>query len=300
MPPYLGQTVGGRAAAPRSRVGTRDPPIELLQLQHVISEGESMSVTFRATVLAASVALLAACGDSGGPAGGTGPAASDSQASGPAAPVPLDQLFAQATAALEAGRVFDPPDNNAMALYLQVSDREDVADDGRRRRLVDSVGGGNLQQQARLAMSDLFPRGVVRVEQAIRAGELEDAARILAMLERARPDASSLQRLREGLAVEVAAARDSLRSTDLESLPPLVSKRLPSYPSRAQRRGIEGWVHLSFAIQEDGSVTEVKVMAAEPERVFDREAIDALQNWRFEAPGRVIRAQRRMEFKLDR
>jgi periplasmic protein TonB len=57
-------------------------------------------------------------------------------------------------------------------------------------------------------------------------------------------------------------------------------------------------VHLSFVIQPDGSVDEVKVVAAEPERVFDREAVAALKLWRFEVPGRQISAQRRMDFSL--
>jgi periplasmic protein TonB len=147
-------------------------------------------------------------------------------------------------------------------------------------------------------MNDMFPDGLVRVEQALRAGDLDNAGRILAMLERARPDAPSVQRLRVTHQAAVTAARAALRSTDLESLPPLISKRVPTYPPRAERRGIEGWVHLSFVIQPDGSVDDVKVMAAEPERVFDREAVAAIKMWRFEAPGRPISAQRRVDFSL--
>ena len=257
-----------------------------------------MSVVRRVVSLAVFGIVLSACGDGPAPQQQAGPAAGPASA-GPAL-VPLEELQERALAAQQAGRLFDPPEDNAMALFLEISEREDVADadTSRRRRLVDSVGGGDLQQQAKLAMNDLFPQGLRRVEEALRANQLDDAGRIIAMLERARPDAPSVQGLRDLHVAAVRNARDNLRSTDLESLPPLVSKRIPTYPSRAERRGIEGWVHLSFAIQPDGTVADVKVMAAEPERVFDREAVEALKNWKFEAPGRVIQAQRRIEFSL--
>jgi periplasmic protein TonB len=246
--------------------------------------------------LAAALLLLSACGDS------SAPQTTAAVAQGPsgAGQEPVEQLLARANAALQAQQLFDPPDNNAMALFLQVIDREGSAETegGIRRRLVDSVGGGDAQQRAQAAMNDIFPDGLVRVEQALRAGDLDNAGRVLGMLERARPDAPSVQRLRVTYQAAVNSARAALRSTDLESLPPLVSKRVPTYPPRAERRGIEGWVHMSFVIQPDGSVDEVKVLDAEPQGVFDREAVAALKMWRFEAPNRQITAQRRMDFSL--
>jgi protein TonB len=55
----------------------------------------------------------------------------------------------------------------------------------------------------------------------------------------------------------------------------------PRYPSRAARRGIEGWVKLEFTITEDGTVDDVKVVEAEPSRIFDRAAKRAVRKWRF-------------------
>ena len=55
----------------------------------------------------------------------------------------------------------------------------------------------------------------------------------------------------------------------------------PRYPSRAARRGIEGWVKLAFTITEDGTVEDVKIVEAEPSRIFDRAASLAVRKWRF-------------------
>ena len=55
----------------------------------------------------------------------------------------------------------------------------------------------------------------------------------------------------------------------------------PRYPSRAARRGIEGWVKLAFTITEEGTVEDVKIVEAEPNRIFDRAASKAVRKWRF-------------------
>jgi TonB family protein len=257
-----------------------------------------MAAAVRTATLALLVGMLAACGDSAPDAGSNGGAGTQ-QAAG-AAQVPVEELLAQANAALQDRKLFDPPEGNAMALFLEVSQRAPAEDTGRRRRLMESVGSGDPQQQAQLAMIDLLPFGLVRVEEALRAGELEDAGRILRMLEKAQPDAGSVRRLRGMLNTEVAAARASFRSTDPNQLPQLLSKTLPTYPPRAERRGVEGWVHLTYAIKPDGSVDEVRVVDSEPPRVFDQEAMTALRQWRYAAPGREVRARERMEFTIDR
>lgn len=60
-----------------------------------------------------------------------------------------------------------------------------------------------------------------------------------------------------------------------------VSRTPPQYPYRAQRRGTEGWVRLSFEVTEAGEVRDVVVMEAEPSGVFDRAAIRAVEKWKF-------------------
>ena len=74
----------------------------------------------------------------------------------------------------------------------------------------------------------------------------------------------------------------------------------PSYPRRAQRRGLEGHVVVEFLIRPDGRVKagSVRVVEARPRRVFDEAATRAVADWRFEADGRLRRARQRLEFQL--
>ena len=55
----------------------------------------------------------------------------------------------------------------------------------------------------------------------------------------------------------------------------------PTYPRDALLRGLEGWVRVRFTIAPDGSVLNPQVIAADPPRVFNREATRAILRWKF-------------------
>ena len=80
----------------------------------------------------------------------------------------------------------------------------------------------------------------------------------------------------------------------------------PQYPIAAARDGKEGWVQLSFTINEIGGVEDVKVIKAEPKRVFNKEARKALRKWKYKpkiVDGKAIKQPGltvQLDFKLDK
>jgi protein TonB len=83
----------------------------------------------------------------------------------------------------------------------------------------------------------------------------------------------------------------------------LVRNSPPRYPTGAMRSNQEGWVELTFTITADGSVTDVKVVDAQPRHVFDRAAIDAVTRWKYQPAtqdGSPVASSKRqrIEFKL--
>jgi len=78
----------------------------------------------------------------------------------------------------------------------------------------------------------------------------------------------------------------------------------PKFPTKAARDGIEGWVQLSFEINELGGVENVQVINAQPKRVFDREAKKALRKWKYKPkvvdgkPQRQTGLTVQLDFKL--
>ncbi len=86
--------------------------------------------------------------------------------------------------------------------------------------------------------------------------------------------------------------------------PPRVSSTLraistpgPNYPREAERRRRAGTVEVEFTVGTDGTVTSSRVVNASPPRIFDREALSAVNRWRFQPVGSPITTRRTFEFK---
>lgn len=83
-------------------------------------------------------------------------------------------------------------------------------------------------------------------------------------------------------------------------------KLQPEYPSRALKRGIEGYVDLAFDITAAGTTSNIRVIESQPEGVFDRAAIRALERWKYKVPVTDGKPQgqvdmmTRLRFELDR
>ncbi len=78
----------------------------------------------------------------------------------------------------------------------------------------------------------------------------------------------------------------------------------PVYPRKALQRKIEGYVVLSFDINESGRPENIKVEEEKPPRVFSHEAMKALKRWKYQpmvinGKAQVHTAQRvKLEFKI--
>ena len=101
-----------------------------------------------------------------------------------------------------------------------------------------------------------------------------------------------------------AAARQSASSTIVDaSQLEVVTQVAPTYPVKAEKGGIEGWVELDLTITETGGVEDVTVHAANPAGVFDQAAVAALSRWRYKPVFRdskpvATRARIRIRFAL--
>jgi len=96
-----------------------------------------------------------------------------------------------------------------------------------------------------------------------------------------------------------------LFSTSELDMPLQALVRIPaSYPLRARRLGIEGWVKVQFIVTREGRVRDIKVVEAEPKGVFESSVIRSVSQYRFK-PGTVdgstvdVRVITTIRFKME-
>lgn len=74
----------------------------------------------------------------------------------------------------------------------------------------------------------------------------------------------------------------------------------PRYPLQAAQQGISGYVQIQFDVDAQGNVINADVIKAVPEQVFAKEALFAVQQWKYTATGQLHKAQRvQLDFELD-
>jgi protein TonB len=90
----------------------------------------------------------------------------------------------------------------------------------------------------------------------------------------------------------------------VDEQPRPLTQSAPEYPRRARAQGIAGRVVLSFLIDRDGAVQDVRVLSAEPPGWFEEAAQEAVRSWSFE-PARYqgapvpVRREIPLEFDLQ-
>ncbi|WP_241796591.1 energy transducer TonB [Vibrio rumoiensis] len=79
----------------------------------------------------------------------------------------------------------------------------------------------------------------------------------------------------------------------------------PNYPARLLKRRVEGFVVMSFTINEQGKPEDIEVVQAEPTKAFARSAIQALRGWKYQPKiegGKAVKQggqQVKIEFKIS-
>lgn len=131
-------------------------------------------------------------------------------------------------------------------------------------------------------------------EQAAQAAAQKQAEQAAA-LKQAQAAAAAAEKQREAQAAAASAAQNR-EAQIIRQVP-------PQFPIAAARDGVSGWVDIAFTVNADGSVSNVHVTDAQPRRVFDRAAIEAVSKWKFKpalingVPTAVV-LQRRIDFTL--
>jgi TonB family protein len=137
---------------------------------------------------------------------------------------------------------------------------------------------------------------------ALAAGDIDRADVLTTRAEEIQPGLPQTKVLREQIGAARAERDDRDAVLQAASLPR--RRQTPAiYPREALLDKTEGWVDLEFVITVEGVPTEIAVKSAQPTRVFDTAATQALRQWRFEpilrnGVAQTRRATLRMEFKL--
>lgn len=128
------------------------------------------------------------------------------------------------------------------------------------------------------AVAQLGAKLVAGAQAATSRQQFDNAARLLAEARQIGYDGADL-----------AAAESALRLARLpapapppQAAPKRTKYVAPRYPQDALEDGTEGWVDLTFSVTAEGDVTDVRVEAAEPRNRFERAAIAAVRQWKFE------------------
>src|SRR5690554_3023384 len=136
-------------------------------------------------------------------------------------------------------------------------------------------------EAARLAEEEAEQEEAERLAAEERAAEEREAERLAA------EERAAEERAAEERRAAAAAAPPELRP---------ISTPAPRYPPDALRSGQAGEVLVEFTVNPDGSVSNARVVRADPPRVFDREAVSAVRRWRFEPAAEATTTRRMIGF----
>jgi len=145
------------------------------------------------------------------------------------------------------------------------------------------------QQQQQQAAQQLAAQQAAERQAATQRAAEQRAAEQRAAEQRTAPTAAAPERPAPAPA---AASAPAAAASELRA----VSTPAPRYPPEALRAGTSGEVQVEFTVGTDGSVTAARVVRANPARVFDREAVNAVRKWRFQPVPAPVTTRRTIGF----
>ncbi len=203
----------------------------------------------------------------------------------------LDKLMSDFSDAILAGRLAPPATENALDLLSSALKSESLDPN------VVSAMKSELLQQLQISVIDQV--NVLDTDSALRTlNQIEtldpnfkqlSSLRTLVAKQQERSNSAAEQTDTTVPVIAVAnpkIATSTRTSTEQEIIPSYVVKKVtPKFPNRASLMDIEGWVELSYRINEKGEAIEIEVIDAVPDGVFEKSGMQALSRWRF-APAR--------------
>ncbi|QDW66756.1 energy transducer TonB [Luteimonas granuli] len=183
-----------------------------------------------------------------------------------------------------------------------------------RQRLQASISGAEEAAQRRIAQQALSAeqeaerqRQLAAEREKAQAEQQRQAAEELARQQRTEREAA--ERAEAGRVAEeqrAAEQRAAQQRQTVQSPAPApaaaatalrpLSTPAPRYPVDALRAAQSGEVQVEFTVAPDGSVSDARVVRANPPRIFDREAVAAVRRWRFEPVPEPVTTRRTIAF----
>lgn len=150
------------------------------------------------------------------------------------------------------------------------------------------------------------PKRELSVERVLRSAPVPTAKPLkLAQLDTARGLIGESQSMLDLAIAQPAAGSAGASTAKASSQPKVVKFVQPVYPNDALMRGIQGWVDVSLRVSPSGDVVDPRVENSTRGRLFERSALNAVRQWRYEphAAGDPLDSERlqvRVEFRLTK
>ncbi len=179
----------------------------------------------------------------------------------------------------------------SIAAAQQAVAKRAVTDEAAKTKAVEDA---RLKEQQRLAQVAEQQRAT-EAAAAQQLAQQQEAARVEAARQETERQAAAQREAAERQAAAARSAAPVAASASAQSLR-AVSTPAPRYPPEALRSGTSGEVLVEITVGTDGSVTNARVVRANPARVFDREALNAVRRWRFEPVDTPVTTRRTIGF----